>query len=54
MGEGETDTGTAAAEDERVLPELAPWRQVGWIFSDGHSIAIERRGESLRSRVLAD
>ena len=36
------------------LPELAPWRQVGWIFRDGDSIAIERQGEELRTRVLAD
>jgi hypothetical protein len=57
MGEGEFDTESGSDcdshEDEESLPELAPWRQVGWIFRDGDSIAIERQGERLRSRVLA-
>jgi hypothetical protein len=61
MGEGATDTATgkspaATTVDDgvRALPELAPWRQVGWIFRDGDSIAIERQGEELRTRVVAD
>ncbi len=41
--------GTAEA-----LPDLNPWREVGWIFRDGECVAIERQGQVLRSRVLAD
>jgi hypothetical protein len=36
------------------LPELKPWREVGWIFRDGDCIAIERQGEETRARILAD
>jgi hypothetical protein len=43
--------GTATAES---LPELKPWREVGWIFRDGDCIAIERKGEEIRTRVLVD
>jgi hypothetical protein len=42
-------TGTAEA-----LPDLNPWREVGWIFRDGSCIAIERQGEVTRHRILAD
>ena len=42
---------TAIAES---LPELKPWREVGWIFRDGDCIAIERKGEEVRTRVLVD
>ena len=54
MGEDEVDAESGSDEDEESLPELAPWRQVGWFFRDGDSIAIERQGERLRSRVMAD
>jgi hypothetical protein len=47
-GQGVT---TATAE---ALPELKPWREVGWIFRDGDCIAIERQGEETRTRVLVD
>jgi hypothetical protein len=50
----ETESGAAADDGVRTLPELAPWRQVGWIFRDGDSIAIERQGDELRTRVLTD
>jgi len=36
-----------------ALPDLNPWRQVGWIFRDGGCIAIERLGDEIRSRVSA-
>ena len=51
-----TSTGEreAAAVSERVLPELTPWREVGWIFHDGVCVAVERRGDETRSRVLGD
>jgi hypothetical protein len=32
------------------LPELNPWREVGWIFKDGEAIAIERHGGETRVR----
>jgi hypothetical protein len=36
------------------LPELKPWREVGWIFRDGDCIAIERQGDETRARVMVD
>jgi hypothetical protein len=57
MGEDVAGSKSGAADDDdgvRALPELAPWRQVGWIFRDGDSIAIERQGDELRTRVLAE
>jgi hypothetical protein len=42
---------TASAE---ALPELKPWREVGWIFRDGGCVAIERNGDETRARVLLD
>jgi hypothetical protein len=32
------------------LPELKPWREVGWIFRDGEAVAIEREGDEIRER----
>jgi hypothetical protein len=37
-----------------ALPELKPWREVGWIFRDGSCIAIERQGGVTRARALVD
>jgi hypothetical protein len=48
----EREAGTEAART--TLPELTPWREVGWIFRDGSCVAIERRGDETRSRVLVD
>ena len=47
------------SEDDRhavteALPDLDPWREVGWIFRDDSCIAIERRGGEVRHRVLED
>jgi hypothetical protein len=36
------------------LPDLLPWRQIGWIFRDGNCIAIERQGEETRARPVRD
>ncbi len=47
----EHDVGGGTAE---ALPDLNPWREVGWIFRNGECVAIERQGQVLRSRVLAD
>jgi hypothetical protein len=33
-----------------AIPEIRPWREVGWIFRDGDAYAIERQGERLRTR----
>jgi hypothetical protein len=41
-------------EDRGSLPDLTPWREVGWIFRDGEIIAIERHEERIRSRSLSD
>lgn len=37
-----------------ALPELTPWREVGWIFRDGGCVAIERRGTLTRERAVMD
>jgi hypothetical protein len=34
------------------IPELRPWREVGWIFKDGGAIAIERQGGEIRMRSV--
>jgi hypothetical protein len=44
----------SAVRTAESLPELNPWREVGWIFRDGDCIAIERQGEETRARVLMD
>jgi hypothetical protein len=36
-----------------TIPELRPWREVGWIFRDGDVLAIERRGDRTRVRSTA-
>jgi hypothetical protein len=56
MGTGVTEheqrEGSAGGVD--VLPDLKPWREVGWIFRDGGCVAIERQGDVTRARPLAD
>jgi hypothetical protein len=44
----------ATVTNTETLPELKPWREVGWIFRDGDCIAIERKGDETRARVMAD
>jgi hypothetical protein len=44
----------ATAASPEALPELRPWREVGWIFRDGGCVAIERNGDETRARVLVD
>jgi len=44
----------AAPETAEVLPELNPWREVGWIFRDGTCVAIERQSAEFGTGVLAD
>ncbi len=38
------------SEHTEAIPEMRPWREVGWIFRDGDALAIERRGDSTRVR----
>jgi hypothetical protein len=33
------------------IPEIRPWREVGWIFKDGDALAIERQGDLTRGRT---
>lgn len=43
-------------DDHEQIPEMKPWREVGWIFKDGDALAIERQGTRTRARAarLAD
>ena len=54
MRSSEDSRQTEGAGSAEALPELKPWREVGWIFRDGGCIAIERHGDEIRSRVSAD
>jgi hypothetical protein len=38
------------AEHTEPIPEMRPWRDVGWIFRDGDAQAIERRSIRTRAR----
>ncbi len=35
------------------IPEMRPWREVGWIFRNGDALAIERRGDRTRVRTTS-
>ncbi len=35
------------------IPEIRPWREVGWIFKDGDAVAIERQGDRTRVRAAS-
>jgi hypothetical protein len=37
-------------EHSEAIPEIRPWREVGWIFRDGAALAIERQGDRIRAR----
>ncbi len=39
-----------STKQQAAVPELSPWREVGWIFRDGEVIAIERQGTQTRTR----
>ena len=56
MGNSDDDTeDVTTPKDGEALPELNPWREVGWIFRDGDCIAIARQGsDAPRPGVLAD
>jgi hypothetical protein len=38
------------SEHAEAIPEMRPWREVGWIFRDGDALAIERQGDRTRVR----
>jgi hypothetical protein len=42
-----------SAEQAEPIPEMRPWREVGWIFRDGDALAIERQGTRTRVRSAA-
>lgn len=43
------------ADGTEALPDLNPWREVGWIFRDGDCVAIARDGgEGASPYILAD
>ncbi|HXA73426.1 MAG TPA: hypothetical protein VNV83_04225 [Acidimicrobiales bacterium] len=54
LGVKEREQREAGSAERETLPELKPWREVGWIFRDGGCVAIERRGEMTRARELVD
>ena len=51
---GGTGTDEAGTGTEEQVPDLRPWREVGWIFRDGDCIAIERQGGNTGPRALVD
>jgi hypothetical protein len=54
LGLKEREQREAECADREALPDLKPWREVGWIFRDGGCVAIERRGSVTRARELVD
>ncbi|HVA09388.1 MAG TPA: hypothetical protein VNG12_21880 [Acidimicrobiales bacterium] len=34
------------------LPELKPWREVGWIFTSSGTVAVERQDDTIRARSV--
>lgn len=54
LGLKEREQREADSAEREALPELKPWREVGWIFRDGGCVAIERRGGVTRAREMAD
>jgi hypothetical protein len=45
-----TEAAAHAPEHSEAIPEIRPWREVGWIFRDGGALAIERQGDRIRAR----
>jgi hypothetical protein len=39
------------AEHAEAIPEMRPWREAGWTFRDGDTLAIERQGNATRVRT---
>lgn len=53
MGNGDmrTPVRREVGSSVETIPELRPWRQVGWIFRHGDVLAVERRGDRTRMRL---
>jgi hypothetical protein len=43
----------SSTEQAEPIPDVRPWREVGWIFRDGDALAIERQGTRTRVRPAA-
>lgn len=54
LGLKERELREADTAKREPLPDLKPWREVGWIFRDGGCVAIERRDDMTRVRELVD
>jgi hypothetical protein len=52
LGVTEREQREADTAERAALPDLKPWREVGWIFRDGGCVAIERQGDVTRVREL--
>lgn len=39
------------ADHGDAIPEIRPWREAGWIFNDGDTLAIERHGDHAHERT---
>jgi hypothetical protein len=50
MGTSADEVTVATGVQSGAIPEIRPWREVGWIFRDGDAYAIERQGERVRTR----
>jgi hypothetical protein len=44
------EAATHGPDHSEAIPEIRPWREVGWIFRDGDALVIERQGDSIRAR----
>ena len=44
------DEASTSPEAADPIPDIRPWREAGWIFSDGVALTIERQGERTRVR----
>jgi hypothetical protein len=44
------DEALASPEAADAIHEIRPWREAGWIFTDGGAVTIERQGERTRVR----
>jgi len=42
-----------SAEQAEPIPDMRPWREVGWIFRDGDARAIERTSKRTRAYSAA-
>lgn len=51
MGTGTDEPGPTGLERVEGVPDIRPWREVGWIFRNGDALAIERSGERIRTRA---